>query len=113
MSDEKTTTIEVKKMPEIKTVPSEKGFVPTKYKTQEFVQENGKPKIEEDKETGIVYKTLKLTNPLIPDGETLAKGYDTIYHKVGYLNGKRVSYVILKSDRETIINTKDVGSVDR
>ncbi len=117
MSDEKATT-ETKKMPDPKSTEtmnktSEKGFIPTKYTTQELIKESGKPKLEEDKKTGIVYKTFKLTNPLVPEGETVASGYDTVYHKVGFLAGKRVSYTILKSDQSSVIGTKPVGSVDR
>ncbi len=79
-------------------------FQPQKYKKQELIKnEDGSVKLEVDEQTGLVTKTLKLSDPLIPEGEAIDPLYTEQYHKVSALAGKRVKYVILGSDKETVI----------
>ena len=94
-------------VPEIKAKKVESMaqlFQPQKYKKQELIKnEDGSVKLEVDEQTGLVTKTLKLSDPLIPEGEAIDPLYTEQYHKVSALAGKRVKYVILGSDKETVI----------
>ncbi len=89
-------------------------FKPKSYKKQELIKDrNGNLVLETDEKTGIVTKTLKMSEPLVPSDETLDPDYEAVYHQVGTLNGKRVSYKILAADRETVLDTIDCATVDR
>lgn len=109
------TEIVVKKSKNMHSQKEDFRLIPQKYKKQEIVKnDEGKPKLEIDEATGTITKTLKLTDPLIPEGKEIDPLYKEQYNKVSTLAGKRVKYVILGADQKTIINDEiDCARLDR
>lgn len=89
-------------------------FIPTEsqYLKKEFIKsDDGTITVVTEKATGIETKVFLLSEPQVPQGMTIDPDYVKQYHRVSYLNGKRVKYQIFATDNEKLLKTVDV-SVD-